>query len=323
MDNLSVKLLLDEAKKAKVGIKPIYPKLNSFILEKGNKKRFIVRSFYSGNSRVSALISKEKAVSKRILEDAGINVPGGELIFSTDEKNHEKLKWFLNKYEFPLIMKECNGSLGKNVFIVSNKEQFKKAYKYFLDNKINFIIEKFFKGKDYRILSIKGEIQGVIHRIPANVVGDGKKSIKELIDIKNKDPRRGEKGKAALVKIEIDEVVENLMKKKKIKLSDVPEKGEKIFLRENANISTGGDSIDYTDRCHKNYGKICKKIYKVIPELKIIGVDVITEDISEDPFKIGYCVIEINSRPDFEMHQIPFEGKKRNIAKKILEIIFE
>jgi D-alanine-D-alanine ligase-like ATP-grasp enzyme len=183
------------------------------------------------------------------------------------------------------------------------------------------LIEEFSSGEEFRILATKDSLLGVIKRIPANVIGDGIKTIEQLITEKNTDPRRGDNYTYSLLKIIIDEEVLSLLQEQNLSLSSVPEKNERILLRKKSNISTGGDSIDVTDQIHKNIRVLATNIVRAIPSLPYAAIDFITKDISANPFDIGYSVVEINSSPMLSMHHEPYKGVPRNVSKEIIKLI--
>jgi glutamate--cysteine ligase len=155
-----------------------------------------------------------------------------------------------------------------------------------------------------------------LHRVPANVVGDGKHSIRELVKIKNQDPLRGKGYKTPLEKIELDESSQLFLKQQGKDFDYVPEHLETVYLRENSNISTGGDSIDYTDSIPDRFKEIAVKAAKAVGA-RFCGVDMMIEDYKDE--KSNYSIIEINFNPAIHIHSYPYIGTERNIAKHVLK----
>ncbi|MBP8031599.1 MAG: bifunctional glutamate--cysteine ligase GshA/glutathione synthetase GshB, partial [Acetobacterium sp.] len=184
------------------------------------------------------------------------------------------------------------------------------------DNTI--LIEDYIPGLEYRFLTMGDEVVAVLHRRPANVVGDGSSTILQLIDEKNKHPYRGDGHTSPLKKIELDD--QSLMFLKKHGLTDqsVPEKGEMVFLRGNSNISTGGDSIDYTEKMHPYFSEIALKAARAF-DAKFCGIDIIIEDYSSPDSNYG--IIELNFNPMIVMHAYPYEGRERRLGYNILKTI--
>ncbi|MDF1551303.1 MAG: bifunctional glutamate--cysteine ligase GshA/glutathione synthetase GshB, partial [Bacteroidales bacterium] len=158
----------------------------------------------------------------------------------------------------------------------------------------------------------------VAYRMPANVVGDGKKNINELINDKN--IVRGEDYTHPLLKIKIDYEVERHLKEQKLNLESVPKSGERIFLRKNSNLSTGGDSIDLTDDMPDFYKKIAEKAARAAG-LKIAGIDIIIKNIHKTPNHKNYIVVELNAPAMLSMHDYPYVGKNRNVARYVVDSI--
>ena len=170
-------------------------------------------------------------------------------------------------------------------------------------------------------LVIDKEVPGILRRVPANVTGNGINTISELVKIKNKDPLRGKGYKTPLEKISLGIAEEMFLKQTNRTFSDIPEKEEVVYLRENSNISTGGDSVDFTDDIPDNYKKIAVESAKAVGA-KICGVDMIINDINKQDPKNNYSIIEANFNPAIHIHSFPYIGKNRKIADKILNALF-
>ncbi len=159
---------------------------------------------------------------------------------------------------------------------------------------------------------------GILHRVPANCVGDGKKNIRELIEIKNQSSLRGKGYKKPLEKIRLDDNARLFLKQRDLDFDYIPKKDEIVYLRENSNISTGGDSIDYTDLIPERFKNIAVLAAKAA-NARICGVDMMLEDYrnAESP----YAIIELNFNPAIHIHSYPYKGKERNIAKEVLKLL--
>ncbi len=271
----------------------------------------------SKDNYVTVLAMENKVVTKRILEKNNINIPNGKE-FNSKEDVLNQIDYFINK---PLVIKpkSTNFGLGISIFPKGAKRDdilsaFDIAFKY--DTTI--LVEDFIKGKEYRFLVIGDKVCGVLHRVPANVVGDGINSIEELVDIKNRSSLRGKGYKTPLEKIELDENARLFLKHKGLDFNYIPKKDEIVYLRENSNISTGGDSIDYTDDMPNKFKDLAIKSSKSIGA-NICGVDMMIEDFKDK--NSNYVIIELNFNPAIHIHSYPYIGKERNIAKEILKIL--
>jgi len=320
----STYLLAREAEKRGATIEKFYPKTKqSFIIIKyKNKIETIMGQRISTLSYNASFICSNKVFCKILLKRNGIKTSEGKYFSKT--KIPDSLA-YIQKIGFPIVIKPLYGTWGDGVYTgIADIAAAKRAIKKILASgeRKRFLVEKQFVGEEYRILATKNKLLGIINRIPANVIGDGKNNIKNLISKKNDDKRRGEGHSESLVKIKIDSEIIETLKKKHLTLASVPKKGEQVFLRIKSNLSAGGDSIDVTDKAHPNIKKLATKVILSIPNLPYAGFDFMTKDITKDPFKTDYIVIEINESPMLSMHHFPFRGKRRNVAKDIIDLIF-
>ena len=223
---------------------------------------------------------------------------------------------------YPVVLKPQFGNQGKGVIPnIKNEEELLNAYELLVKDYKDLIIEEYISGRDYRVCSIYGDIVAVSERVPPYIIGDGICSIEKLIHNINKDSRRGEGHEKELTKIKIDDVLITYLKQKKYSLESILSKKEKLNLKANANLSTGGFSVDCTEKiCEENI-EICKRAASVIG-LDICGIDLICEDISK-PLNQGGAIIEVNAAPGIRMHHNPYIGKKRNVAGHIVDKLFK
>jgi D-alanine-D-alanine ligase-like ATP-grasp enzyme len=222
-----------------------------------------------------------------------------------------------------IVIKPNNTNFGVGISILeknSSEADFRQA----LNNAFSFdtsvIIEEFIPGKEYRFLIINNEVIAVLHREAANVIGDGVHTVIELIEEKNKHPFRGTGYKKPLEKIEAGPTEAYFLESHGKNFSSVPQNGEKEFLRKNSNISTGGDSIDYTDSVSAVYKEIAVKAAAAVGA-KICGADIIIQELDAEPDENNYGVIELNFNPAIHIHSYPYRGKNRYAEKKILDLL--
>ena len=287
-----------------------------------NHFKYILNQKSSKTSATASYAVKNKALAKSLLGRKNINIARGKL-FNKDCDINEIYK-FVNRIKYPIVIKPFDGAHGDMVFLgINNKKDCDKAIRKVFEESKYILVEKEFKGIEFRFLVSRDKVFAVTNRDPANVVGDGTYNIKELIRIKNSDPKRGEDYRSSLVRIKIDKVVKQSLSKKNIDVNYIPNKGEKIYLRKESNISTGGDSIDVTDQVHPEVKMIAVRAVKAIPGLVYAGVDLMTnKDISKKPTKNSYIILEINDSPGIDIHHFPFKGKSRDVAKGIIDILF-
>ncbi|MDF1498802.1 MAG: hypothetical protein P1P85_05650 [Patescibacteria group bacterium] len=316
--SLSSMLLVNEAVKRNIKVNHInrYQKEMVFLeLSFKNHFEYIVGQKSSKTSATASYAVENKALTKSLLEEENISVAKGKL-FSKNCNINEIYK-YVKKIGYPVVVKKFDGVHGELVFLgINNKEKLCKFINEIFKKNDYVLIEKEFKGKEFRFIA-------AAHRIPANVIGDGSHNIKELIRIKNNDPRRAEGHQSPLTKIKIDSIVKQNLNEQNIKLDYIPNREEKIYLRKNSNLSTGGESIDVTDIIHPELKKIVVKSVQAIPGLAYAGVDLMTnKNISKRPTKNSYIIIEINSFPNLRMHHFSSIGKSRNVSGEIIDILF-
>lgn len=316
---LSTQILLKDA--IKNGVKfEILDRAENFIsLEKDGKVEYIKQATKTSlDSYVTMLIMENKVVTKKLLKDNGIVVPEGK-----DYSNIDLAKNDYRKYGAGTVIKPKSTNFGLGITIFKDefsKEDYDRAIEMAFKEDSSILIERFVKGKEYRILVIDDEVVGILHRVPANVVGDGKRNIKELVQEKNEDPLRGEGYKTPLEKIKLGESEKMFLKAQNLNFEYIPQQNEVIYLRENSNISTGGDSLDFTDEILEVYKKIAVKSAQAVGA-RICGVDMMIDKIDSENIEKNYAIIELNFNPAIHIHCYPYKGKNRNIGEKILKAL--
>ena len=199
-------------------------------------------------------------------------------------------------------------------------DDFTRACKSAFDEDESVLAEEFIEGKEYRFLVIDGITRAALHRVPANVTGDGASSVGELIEFKNADPRRGERYRSPLEKIRTGAEEELCLRAQGLDFDSVIGPGTTVYLRQNSNISTGGDSIDFTDLIHPGYGDIASASAAAVGA-KICGVDMMIADTEAEPDERNYAIIELNFNPALHIHDFPFSGKNRAVEKYVLDAL--
>ena len=183
------------------------------------------------------------------------------------------------------------------------------------------IVEKFVTGFDFRVLVINNEVIAAAQRVPAHVIGNGKNTIQELIDITNEDPRRGYGHENVLTEITIDRTTERLIDNAGYTLDSVLPEDETLYLKSTANLSTGGTSVDVTDLMHPENVFIAERISRVIG-LDICGIDIMAPNLTQSLKENGGVILEVNAAPGFRMHLAPSEGLPRNVAAPVIDMLY-
>jgi cyanophycin synthetase len=302
----------------KRGIPVIGARRSPFIqLGYGSKQKRISAAITSQTCAIGVDIAGDKDLTKQLLDSYGIPVPKGTIVY-----NKYELKDAVDKIGFPLVIKPLDSNQGKGASI--NVNDWPCALKGFLGaRKFSkaIIVEKYIVGHDFRLLVVNNKLVAAALRTPACVVGDGNLTIQQLINKVNEDPRRGDGHEKVLTKIKVNEMTTRILQDKGLALDFILPKGQVLYLKDTANLSTGGTSTDVTDIVHPENKLIAEQI-AAISGLDICGIDVMSLDISQPMTKNGAAVIEINAAPGLRMHTNPTEGQPRNPGKDIVEMLF-
>ncbi|GFH41167.1 bifunctional glutamate--cysteine ligase GshA/glutathione synthetase GshB [Pseudolactococcus insecticola] len=268
------------------------------------------------DSALSHALMENKIVTKEILSSAGIAVPNGFEFHDIDAA----LRYFDKlPSEFVVKPKSTNYGIGITIFKeMTTQADYEKAVRIAFENDDAIIVETYAHGTEYRFYVQDSRVLAVLERFPANVVGDGVHTIKQLVNIKNADIRRGENHRTPLEKIKLGDVELLTLNLQGVDENTVPKKQEQIFLRENSNVSTGGDSIDRTDDVSEFYKDIAVVAARAL-DVVITGVDIIIDDLSKEG---AYFVIEANQNPMMQMHLFPAVGTSRRVTEALITLLF-
>jgi len=311
----SAQVILKSALKKGVMVEVISPRFNLLKLTWNGHCVFVKGTSFPVNPQPSCMIANNKFLTKKVLRPHKISMPNSWLARTASEA----LKIATSKKIFPCVLKPVKGAHGNRVFAkIQSLDEFEKTLPLVFGNpgKRDVLVEEFIEGKDYRFLVVDGKVSAVMERIPAHVVGDGKSNIRQLIKKFNQNPLVGKRYEKPMCRIRIDSEVRRILKKQGKKLSYMPEKGERVFLRQNANISTGGMGKDVTDKVSQKLKDIAIKAAKIIG-LKITGVDMIYNPKENK----GY-LLELNDCPGIDIHHFPVSGKPQNVASDIIDTLF-
>ena len=315
---LSTQILMKEAIKRGIKFEVIDRSENFISLKNHGKIEYVKQATKtSKDNYVTVLIMENKTVTKKVLEEHGVKVPRGTEFNSLAEAKIG-CRNYINK---PIVIKPKSTNFGTGISIFpegTNEEDIIRAFEiaFKFDNTV--LIEEFIKGKEYRFLVIDDKVAGILHRVPANVIGDGINSIEKLVELKNEDPLRGQGYRTPLEKIRLEENAALFLKQQHKDFDYIPKKDEIVYLRENSNISTGGDSIDYTDDIPEKFKKIAIDSAKAAGA-RICGVDMMLEDYQDE--NTNYAIIELNFNPAIHIHSYPYKGKERKIAVEVLKLL--
>ncbi len=317
---LSTQIVIKEALSRGIEVDILDAGDNFIRLRKNGRTEYVKQATRtSADTYISPLIMENKEVTKIVLRESGINVPGGVTVRSEDEA----LSAFEEFRRKDIVVKPKSTNFGKGVVILKQPyggSDYLGAVKQALGYDDYVMLEEFVPGREFRFLVIGDEVAAILHRVPANVTGDGVHTIEELVGEKNKDPLRGKGYVTPLEKIRLGEVEREYLAFQDRDFSYVPRENEIVYLRENSNISTGGDSIDYTDEIRDEYKQIAVNAAKAVGA-RICGADIIIRDISEKPDGTNHSIIELNFNPALHIHDFPYRGENRHVEGKVLDLL--
>ncbi len=282
----------------------------------GSKQRRIQAAEVDSTSAVAESIGQDKDLTKRLLHAAGVPVPLGKPVESVDEAWEVALKVGL-----PVVVKPQDGNQGKGVTVnITDRAQLEEAYK----NAAEYgtvMVERFLPGHDFRLLVVGDQLVAAARREPPQVLGDGQHTVRELVDLVNLDPRRGEGHATSLTKIRLDDIAVARLALQDLTPDAVPAKGQRVILRNNANLSTGGTATDVTDDVHPDVAARAIAAAQMVG-LHICGVDMVAETVLRPLEEQGGGFVEVNAAPGLRMHLAPSYGKPRNVGQAMVDKLY-
>lgn len=283
----------------------------------GRYQQRIQATTTSRTSNIAVELASDKEETNGILRDLGLPVP--------QQRTVRRMRDAVRAAEFigfPVVVKPLAGNHGRGVSInLKTPGEVEVAFEKAQEHGSIVIVESFLEGFDHRLLVVNGKLVAAAKRMPGHVIGDGKNTISQLVDIVNDDPRRGVGHEKVLTRLEFDHQAERLLQKLGYDRDTVPGKGEVVYLRSTANLSTGGTAIDVTDVIHPDNREMAERTIKAIG-LDIGGVDFLTNDIGKSYRETGGGICEVNAGPGFRMHVAPSEGTPRDVAGPVIDMLF-
>ncbi len=278
----------------------------------GYKQKRIEAANIDSTPYICEAIAQDKELSKKIFISHDVPCPYGKNITTIEEAI-----LFFRTIEKPVVIKPLDGNQGKGVTVnIQTEETLIHAFtsaKKFSDE---VLIELHVQGEDYRLLVVGHQMIAAAKREPASIIGDGQLTIQELITLENENPRRGTGHNNVLSRIVIDDLVLHYLEEQELSLESIVAKGQKVFLRTNANLSTGGQAIDVTDKVHQDIRNKAVRVSQAIG-LEICGIDLVCQDITKPLENGNGCFIEMNMTPGLRMHIAPSQGTPRQVGQAV------
>jgi cyanophycin synthetase len=266
---------------------------------------------------IAVELASDKEETNKILATLGLPVPKQELVQSEGQAVRAA-----QRIGFPVVTKPYNGNHGRGISIrLTSDAEVAQGFHVAREHSRSVIVETFLEGDDHRLLVVNGELVAATRRTPGHVTGDGRRTVTELIEIVNQDPRRGVGHEKVLTRLELDGQAQTMLARAGLQADSVPAPGQIVYLRSTANLSTGGTATDVTDVIHPDNREMAERAVRAIG-LDVGGVDFLSKNITESYRSIGGGICEVNAAPGFRMHVAPSEGTPRDVAGPVIDMLF-
>lgn len=283
----------------------------------GSKQRRIQAAECDTTSAIAEGIAQDKELTKKLLHAAGVPVPLGRPVHSADDA------WAAaQEIGGAVVVKPRDGNQGKGVTVnIQTQEQVAAAYHTALEFRDEVMVERYLPGTDYRLLVVGQQLVAAARRDPPLVMGDGQHTVAELVAQVNTDPRRGDGHATPMTRIRIDDIALERLREQGLMPDDVPAKGQRVVLRNNANLSTGGSATDVTDDVHPDVAARAVAAAQMVG-LDICGVDVVCDNVIQSLESQQGGIVEVNAAPGLRMHISPSFGKGRAVGEAVIQHMF-
>ena len=283
----------------------------------GSKQRRIQAAEIDATSAIAESIAQDKELTKKLLHAAGVPVPLGRPVTSAEDA------WAAaQEIGLPVVVKPRDGNQGKGISVnIATQEGVMTAYNTAKSFRDDVLVERYLPGSDFRLLVVGNKLVAAARRDPPLVIGNGKNTVRELVELVNADPRRGEGHATSLTKIRLDDIAKNRLKEQGLDENSIPAKGTRVILRNNANLSTGGTATDVTDDVHQEVAARAIAAAQMVG-LDICGVDVVCESVLLPMEEQSGGVVEVNAAPGLRMHLSPSFGKGRDVGEAVIATMF-
>ena len=288
-------------------------------LGQGRYQRRIRATITSLTSALAVDIASDKKLTTSLLASAGLPVPRSESVRTEDDAVAAA-----HRIGFPVVTKPLDGNHGRGVSLelsddVAVRHGYRQAQQETGSGVV--VVESFIRGNDYRVLVVGGHMVAVAERVPAHVVADGRHTVRQLVELVNRDPRRGLGHEKVLTRIKVDAAAAELVRRQGYELDQVPPRDALVKLAATGNMSTGGSAIDRTAEAHDENVEIAEEAARVIG-LDVAGIDFLAPDITQPVRETGGAIVEVNAAPGFRMHTHPTEGDPQYVARPVLDGLF-
>jgi cyanophycin synthetase len=283
----------------------------------GKYQQRIQATVTSRTSHIAVELAQDKEETNKILANCGLPVPRQELVRSTDRAVRAA-----ERLGYPVVTKPYDGNHGRGISIgLKTPDEVRAGFAAAAEHSGSVIVETYLQGDDHRLLVINGELVAATRRTPGRVIGDGERTVRQLVDIVNRDPRRGVGHEKVMTRLELDAQADMMLERQGLTADSVPSRAQVVALRSTANLSTGGTATDVTDVIHPDNRDMAVRAVTAIG-LDVGGVDFLCPDIAESYKTVGGGICEVNAAPGFRMHVAPSEGTARDTAGPVIDMLF-
>lgn len=310
---------------AQVIIEPEYGFVGCIVFKNG------ARSYFRGarldiNPQGAAAIAQDKAYTSFFLDRLGYSTPKGQTFFSDElchllsvGRNLQEGYQFARSMGLPVIVKPNDLAQGKLVAKVHNKREYLSVARRILRETQVLLVQRVHHGRDYRVVVLDDEIVAAYERVPLSVLGDGSSTISELLENRRQNlVKRNRK-----LRIDLDDVrVNRRLRRKNLSPRAVLPSGTKLFLLDNANLSEGGEAVDFTKSIHPSYRALAVEVTKAMG-LRFCGVDILTGDLGQplNNEQRNYVILETNASPGLENYAAIGTKQARRVDELYLDIL--
>ncbi len=313
----STRAIVEAAELRGIPVTRLTESASLFQLGWGSRQERIQAALTSRTSHIAVGIASDKALTKRLLAEAGLPVPRGRVV-----QRLEAALASLAASAGPVVVKPLDGNQGKGVTTaIRDAATLTAAFERAQAFSRRVIVEEHIEGDDYRVLVVGAAVVAASRRVPPEVLGDGRSSVRELVARINSDPNRGDGHESALTKIRLDDAATGELARQGLQAESVPEAGRAVRLRGNANLSTGGTAEDVTGKIHPDTAQACVRAAQKIG-LDVAGIDLVCNDIAAPLGPQRGAMIEVNAAPGIRMHEHPSHGERHHVGRAIVASLF-
>ncbi|MEX0295399.1 N-acetylglutaminylglutamine synthetase [Pseudomonas putida] len=301
--NPYARIIVDEAYRRGIEVQVDDAAGGLFTLSLGGRRVRCRESLSDLTSAVSMTLCQDKRLTQQTLHNAGLLVPVQQLAGNADDNLA-----FLDDHG-AVVVKPVDGEQGQGVAVnLTTYEEVSQAIEHARRFDSRVLLESFHPGHDLRIVVIGFEVVAAAIRHPAQVVGDGKHSILELIEAQS---RRRQAATGGESRIPLDDETERTLRDAGFDYTSVLPAGQRLAVRRTANLHTGGTLEDVTERLHPVLADAAVRAARAL-EIPVVGLDLMVRD-AEQP---DYVIIEANERAGLANHE------PQPTAERFVDLLF-